>query len=428
MTFTETDRRRQKPFLRAALLPVAMAALIGGLGWSADASAAEDQTLPACEAVGTWLDPQTGDRLTATEVLGPASMRRIVLLGESHTSHEDHRWQLHALAGLQAHRQRLVIGFEMFPRAVQAALDDWAQGRGDEKAFLEAARWREVWGYDAGFYLPLFHFVRQNRLPMVALNVNRTLVSQVGAEGWAAVPVEVREGLSDPAPASPAYRRSLAEVFAAKLRHGAAGGVAEPADDQTDQEPTIETILEREDFGRFVEAQLTWDRAMAEALFEASRADPDALVVGILGRGHIEHGHGVPHQLADLGEDSVAVLLPIDSGAACESLAPQVADAVFLVTADDAQPAPAAKPRLGVMIEQAETGVRVLDVVAGSVAAAAGVATGDVIVSAATFPVSRVAELIEIVQRQAPGTWLPLELTRDGETQRLVAEFPAHFE
>ena len=39
--------------------------------------------------------------------------------------------------------------------------------------------------------------------------------------------------------------------------------------------------------------------------------------------------------------------------------------------------------------------------------------------------IDRVSELIEIIQRQAPGTWLPLELKRGGEKRRLVAKFPA---
>ena len=34
------------------------------------------------------------------------------------------------------------------------------------------------------------------------------------------------------------------------------------------------------------------------------------LVVGIMGRGHIEYGDGVPHQLADLGVDDIATALP----------------------------------------------------------------------------------------------------------------------
>ena len=407
--------------------------VIDGPPQSAMAEVPAEGAAQACQKVGTWLKPDTGETVAAEQLLKSLAERKIVLLGETHTNVEHHLWQLHTLAGLHAHRSRLVVGFEMFPRAVQQALDAWSAGRYTEADFLEASRWREVWGYGLQFYLPLFHFVRQNRLPMIALNVDRELVSRVGQEGWSAIPEDAREGISDPAPASDAYRQSLAKVYAAKQKQGVKdpspdGGGDGSQEDEADEAADLAGILESEDFARFVEAQLTWDRAMAEALFKASRENPEALVVGVLGRGHVEHGYGVPHQLADLGEDSVAILLPVETGSACEALEPHVADAVFVVAPSEDEQAGPAKPRLGIMIEQAEEGVRVLDVMEGSVAEATGLAAGDIIVSAATFPIGRVSDLIEIVQRQAPGTWLPLEIKRDGEARRLVAEFPSRFE
>jgi len=414
-------------------LPAAGIAGTGELPRKVIAMASTEHGSEACRTAGAWLDPATGTRLPAEPLMASLAKRRIVLLGESHDNIEHHRWQLHTLAGLHAHQSRLAVGFEMFPRKVQPALDAWSRGESSEADFLAASRWREVWGYDSGLYLPLFHFVRQSRLPMFALNVDRELVARVGQEGWSAIPQGEKEGISDPAPATDAYRRSLAEVYATKRDVLLEGSLPLEGDDQphggeTGEGADIATILESENFARFVEAQLTWDRAMAEALFEARSENPEALVVGILGRGHIQYGYGVPHQLADLGEESVAVLLPVETGAACQSLMPGIAEAVFLVAPDESSEGEPAKPRLGIMIEQAEDGIRVLKVFEGSVAEAAGLTSGDIILNAATFPVLRTSELIEIVQRQAPGTWLPLDVRRGSETRRFVAEFPSRFE
>ena len=104
------------------------------------------------------------------------------------------------------------------------------------------------------------------------------------------------------------------------------------------------------------------------------------------------------------------------------------ADAVFILDPRREPQERPAKPRLGVMLEQADKGVQVLEVMESSVAEAMGVLPGDVIVSAATFPVERITELVEIVQRQAPGTWLPLQLKRDGVVMQVVAKFPSRFE
>ena len=372
----------------------------------------------ACVQAGAWLDPETGDVLAVDTLMASLASQSVVLLGERHTAAEHHRWQAAMMAALQAHRPALAVGFEMFPRSVQPVLDAWSGGALDTEAFLRQSRWREVWGFDENLYLPLLHFARANRLPALALNVERALVARVGREGWAALPADEREGLTDPAAATLDYRQSLARIYAETHREN---GGEDAADEAT---PDLEAIMAEPGFQNFVAAQLTWDRAMAEAIAAARMRDPSRLVIGIMGRGHIEHRWGVPHQLADLGVTNVAVLLPMTAAAACAGLAPDLADAVFIIDdADDALPPPD-RPRLGVMIEAADDGVRILQVVDDSVAAAAELAAGDVIVMAAGQPIRRRAELIAIIQRQAPGTWLPLDIRRGGDVIKLVAKFP----
>ena len=88
-------------------------------------------------------------------------------------------------------------------------------------------------------------------------------------------------------------------------------------------------------FGRFVESQTAWDRAMAEApgapRDRRDRRATKPLVVGIMGSGHIRYGHGVPHQLRDLGVKNVGTLLPVPVDFDCKELRPGLADAVFAV-------------------------------------------------------------------------------------------------
>lgn len=375
----------------------------------------------SCEHhVAQWLDPNSGDVLESEQLFARLADTRIVLLGEAHTTRAHHRWQHYMLSALHARNSNMMVGFEMLPRRVQPALDDWSAGKLTEQEFLEQSEWREVWGYDAGLYLPLLHFTRLNRLPSIALNVDRALVSLVGQQGWQALDEEQRLGLSDPAAASDDYRESLAQLYAYKQSLA--------ADDIT--EPTaakIEAVKISDEFSNFVDAQLTWDRAMAEALAAAHRRDPAAIVVGIVGRGHLEYGYGIPHQLADMGIEGVDVLLPIGTDDNCDPLPLDLASAVFVVDAET-EPAPPARPRLGIIIESGDKAVRVMQVVDDSVAAASGIREGDLIQSAAGFETSTNIELIEIIQRQAPGTWLPLRIIRDDKTIELTARFPQSFE
>ena len=378
----------------------------------------------ACAAqVAQWLNPVDGKVMAADPLFDRLAGKSIVLLGEVHDNAAHHRWQQYVMAALHSRNSDMVVGLEMLPRKVQAVLDDWSRGALDEAAFLQASRWQELWGYDAQLYLPLLQFARMNRLPTIALNIDRELVSKVGAGGWDSLDESERMGLSDPAPASADYRRRLGELYAYKLSLGVHG--ADQAD--ADSAPDLDQVMQSAAFANFVDAQLTWDRAMAEALSEAHRLDPDAIVVGIVGRGHLEYGYGIPHQLADLGIDDVAVLLPADVGVDCLALEAGLADAVFVVDAPgDKTPPP--RPRLGVFIENADHGVRVMEVVADSVADQSGLLAGDVILRAAGFDTATTAALIEVIERQAPGTWLPLSVIRDKRELEIIARFPLAFE
>ena len=61
---------------------------------------------------------------------------------------------------------------------------------------------------------------------------------------------------------------------------------------------------------------------------------------------------------------------------------------------------------------------------AGSIAAAAGLKKGDVILEIAGRPAKTILTLRQAVQRQAPGTWLPLKISRDGSDSEIIARFP----
>ena len=357
----------------------------------------------SCAPAGEWTVPGAG-RVAAPEILSRAARESVILIGESHDSEDHHRWQLQTIAALAALRPKALIGFEMFPRRVQGALDRWVAGELAEREFLAASDWNRVWSHEAALYLPLFHFARLNRIPMVALNVEQDFVRTVGSKGLEAVPAEKREGVSDPAPASPEYVDRLFKVYA--------------------EHPDKPRGASRNDaeFRRFAQAQLVWDRAMAQALAEAAARNPGALVIGIMGSGHISHGHGVPHQLRRLGIERIASLLPWDRSERCDGVSPGLATAVFGMPAR--RPAPA-RPLLGIRVETVPEGVKVSEVSPGSIAQAAGLRSGDVLVEVAGTVVKETEDVRAIVRAMVPGAWLPLKAKRVSEMLELTAKFPA---
>ena len=267
----------------------------------------------------TWLCPDTGRPLVQGELMRAMARKRVVLLGETHDVAEIHRWQLHVTTCLHLLRPQMAVGFEMFPLRIQPVLDAWVEGAMDTATFIERSEWVQVWGFDPELYLPLFHFCRQQRVKMLALNCHRPLVTRVGQVGWEAIPVAERDGVTPAAPATEAYRAYLAAITSRFT------GAERPQAMAPD---------------RFVRAQQCWDRSFACRIADylASAAD-DPLVIGIIGRGHLEYGHGTPFQLRDLGIDEVAVLLPTTEAEPEASALKDIADAVFhLDTPEPPQP------------------------------------------------------------------------------------------
>jgi S1-C subfamily serine protease len=177
------------------------------------------------------------------------------------------------------------------------------------------------------------------------------------------------------------------------------------------------------EFRRFVESQQVWDRAIAQKIAESRAKHPGALVVGVMGSGHVINGFGVPHQLRDLGLKEIATFVPIEKSAECKEFTAGFADAVFGVAAPATLAAQ--RPRLGVWLEPADGGVRIRQVEKDSIAEKTGLRDGDVIVEIAGVTPRANADVAEAVQRQAPGTWLPIKVKRHSETVEAVAKFPA---
>lgn len=241
-----------------------------------------------------WYDGCSGQPVLTEDIFARCVGENIVLLGESHDRADHHQWQLTVSEALLVLRPDLALGFEMFPKRLQPLLDKWVTGSLTEQQFLDQTDWKKVWGFDPELYLPLFRFCQTHTLPMIALNCNRPLVSEIGKLGWEGVEPSKWEGMTRSKPASMDYREYLFE---------ATGGVREGRESTNAADPR---------FDRFVRAQQVWDRAFACNLAAFHRRSPDTILIGIIGRGHLDYFGGTPYQLDDLNLTNHKVLLPND--------------------------------------------------------------------------------------------------------------------
>ena len=411
--FTASFAAYSGPRSKFALLLLAAvgSTLLGAL--VADSSAAGNAQAQACLAPASWavLTDQQPRTVSKQQILADLIGRDVLLLGEQHDDADHHQWQLQVLAGLHALRPDMVIGFEMFPRRLQPVLDRWVAGELSVKEFLLQAEWEKVWNTPPELYLPLFEFARLNRIPMLALNIDQELTRKIADQGWDAIALAEREGVGQAAAPSDAYRDFLFEIYRQHATMRGKATKAMPGDAA---------------FAHFVDSQLAWDRAMAEVL--AAQAKPTAaggkpLIVGIMGSGHLRFGHGVPHQLRDLGVRSIGTLLPMAASSPCEELDPGLADAVFMVPTPPL--VPIAPPRLGVALESKDGKILIASVSKASLAEKSGLQDGDQILAVAGQPLSGLTSLLNSIRQQPPGTWLPLQIGRADEKIEIVVKFPA---
>jgi membrane-associated protease RseP (regulator of RpoE activity) len=282
----------------------------------------------------------------------------------------------------------------MVPAPRQALLTRFGTGALEEADFLSQVDWPAIWGHDPELYAPLLRWARQQRVPLLALNVEPAVVRRVRREGLSSIPPEAREGIGSPVPATAAYRQRLRTVWQV---HRAMG--------QGSRERSAPlSAADADDLERFIASQLLRDRAMAERLAAAHRHDPDRLVVALMGRGHLEDDDGVPRQLRHLGVEAVLALWrPVQP--------------------DGCGPAPTGA-RLGAYLESGDGAVWVRQVAPGSAGARAGLRPGDRLLFVNGEPVRRAGQVIRRVRELQPGVPLRLSIERDGRRQELEVRLP----
>ena len=105
----------------------------------------------------------------------------IVFFGEHHNNSINHWLQLRLTEALHLKKKKqLVLGAEMFERDNQSQLNDYLNGKLDEKILKDSMR---LWNNFTTDYKPLVDFAKNNSLPFIATNIPRRYASIVAKKG-----------------------------------------------------------------------------------------------------------------------------------------------------------------------------------------------------------------------------------------------------
>jgi len=360
-------------------------------------------------AVGDILHIPTGYYVNEEQMLAAATDARVVYVGETHDNPASHRQELAVLRAMaERWPGRVALGMEMFTPAQQEALDRWVAGESSEKEFLKESRWYDRWRMDFDFYRDLLHYAREQRIPVLGLNAEKSLVRAVTRHNLDELDEAERSQLPDMDLADPYQRSLVASIFGG---HDAGSN----------------------NLDGFVRAQTLWDETMAENIarhLAAPGNEKDRMVV-VAGGNHIRNGFGIPRRVFRRLPTSYVLI-----GAKEIEISPDMQDRLMDVQIPRF-PMPAydyiaftayeklekEEVRLGVLLEEADGAVTIKGVQPDSAAAAAGVREGDIVRSFAGKAVAETFDLIYEVKQFRPGDKALLQLERDGETLSVEVEF-----
>ncbi|MBL8065402.1 MAG: ChaN family lipoprotein [Chthonomonadaceae bacterium] len=255
---------------------------------------ASDPYLLKIGTPGTYMAPMgysrtaTGRAATVSDIAAQASGATFVFVGESHNNPSHHQAQADVIRALATNGRAVTVGFEMFTRDNQANINGWTLGWWDDTTFQLKSDWKKQWGFNYILYKPVFDVIKELGLPMVALNLPRDWVRQIGRTGPTAIKEEWKAWL----PSLDLGNTSHKEVFSSLMGDHPMTGA--------------ENIYA---------AQVSWDTGMAQSAIDAmaGRKNPKAVMVVLAGIGHTMYGQGINFRIKQKTPATMVNVACIDS-------------------------------------------------------------------------------------------------------------------
>ncbi|MEM6751554.1 MAG: ChaN family lipoprotein [Cyanobacteria bacterium P01_C01_bin.38] len=213
------------------------------------------------------------------KILPELKKAKVVYLGETHDSSQDHQNQLKIIQELHKNNPKIAIGMEMFQRPFQEAINQYIAGKITESQLVEKTEYKNRWGFDWELYAPILRFAKEKQIPVLALNTPSEISRKVAKEGI--------EKLTD------AEKQSIPPITEIRLDNIAYRQMVLKAFEQHQSAGHGNS----DSINRFFLAQVLWDETMADGIAKFIKANPDYQMVVLAGQGHIVYGYGIPSRV-----------------------------------------------------------------------------------------------------------------------------------
>ncbi len=347
----------------------------------------------------------TGTRLDSSELYALLAQKRVVFVGEGHDNIYDHQVELAVIKNLfQLSPDHLAVGFEMLSHLNQGKVDLWLADKLSDEDFMRL--FAEDWGLaNFVYYREIFNYLKAHKIPIRALNVNRQEKMKFMRGLMAGDKdnnVKAGDSAADISPADPYQEEALQAMFKGHAQgHG--------------------------DIGIFIKVQKLWEDTMAHniAAYLESPAGSDKKMVVIAGGFHVAHGYGLPRRVFQQAKLDYCTLLTHTPEVLVENerqtmdvdfpeLPLYLCDYLWCVPYRNLKDKQA---RLGIGMQPAGRGVKIVMVEAGSAAEKYGLQIGDLVLACNGKKLKEPIDLSILLLQEVKGQTIKLQIEREGKYQ-----------
>jgi uncharacterized iron-regulated protein len=327
------------------------------------------------------------------------NQRRVIYVGENHTSMADHLLQFRIIQALHQKNPDLVIGMEMFPRTSQPALDAYINDDTiSELDFLRDSHYFEVWRYDWRFFRAIFNYARKHKIPVIGLNLEREIVSKVFTDGHTdSLIAEQKKALPED--------RNL-DLLGYTERLGEIHGF------HTQNQQAEKGMLTG-----FIQSQAIWDETMAETAAKFLTDHPATRMVILAGSQHTRKDSGIPPRVTSRLKVNQASVLNLSAEDTPADIS-QTTDFFFLAPPVTLEPVGKMGLVLAEVKEGEKKGLKINDISPLGKAGQAGVQKGDILIAINNSAISSMEDVhLTLMDKQA-GDHVKLRILRQNERQQ----------
>ncbi|MEA1922309.1 MAG: ChaN family lipoprotein [Pseudomonadota bacterium] len=346
----------------------------------------------------------TGMRLTRPELFSLLANEQIVYIGEGHDNIYDHQVELEVVKNLyQRFPERLAVGFEMLAHVNQEKVDQWLAGELSEDDFIRL--FADDWSMaEFVYYREIFAFLQSRQIPVRALNVSRH-EKMAFMQGLKSSEMG-KSSLENPAQSldDPYQEQALQAMFAGHVEgHG--------------------------NISKFLKVHQLWEETMADniAAYLESPVGEGKLLVVIAGGFHVARGYGLPRRVFQRKKVPYCVLLTHTPLALVENerrtmdvdfpdLPLYLGDYLWCVPYRNLKDQ---QVKLGVGLKDADRGIEIVMVAAGSAAEKHGLKIGDLIITCAGNSLEEPLDLSLLLLKKSKGETVELLIERGGKEQKI---------